>query len=176
MSAAPAVPHVEVLGDGALRAAVSAALRSTAPPVEPAACLVPRVPDAAPLAELTDERLAADVGDVLAAVLAAVQHTLPALRGGGRLVVVLPHVPLMGAAGFGAAAAVAGGVLSLSRTLAIELARDAITVNVVALDAARPAEAALAGHLAALLGPGGEAVTGQETYLTAGADLGRLRP
>jgi hypothetical protein len=27
-----------------------------------------------------------------------------------------------------------------------------------------------------LLGPGGQAVTGQEIYLTAGTDLGRLRP
>jgi hypothetical protein len=64
----------------------------------------------------------------------------------------------------------------MARTLAIELARDAVTVNVVALDAADPAVPALAGVLAGLLGPGGEAVTGQETYLTAGTDLGRLRP
>jgi NAD(P)-dependent dehydrogenase (short-subunit alcohol dehydrogenase family) len=173
MTAAPATP-VGVLGHGALAAAVRAALDTVTAHV-PAAVVVPAVPSPAPLEALTDEALAA-VGDALDAVLAHVQHELGRLRGGGRLVFVLPHTPLMAAPGCAGASAVTNGVLSMARTLAIELARDAITVNVVALDAAEPAVPALTGVLAGLLGPGGEAVTGQEVYLTAGTDLGRLRP
>ena len=159
-----ATDTVGVLGDGALVPAVRAALDGVAVGVAvgvPAAIVVPAVPQPAPLAALTDERLAIDVGDALDAVLAHVQHE---------------HEPLMAATGCAAASAVTNGVLSMARTLAIELARDAVTVNVIALDAADPAVPALTGVLAGLLGPGGEAVTGQETYLTAGTDLGRLRP
>jgi NAD(P)-dependent dehydrogenase (short-subunit alcohol dehydrogenase family) len=82
----------------------------------------------------------------------------------------------MAAPDLAAASAVTNGVLSMARTLAIELGRDAITVNAVALDATDPAVPALSGVLAGLLGPGADAVTGQEVYLTAGTDLGRLRP
>ena len=173
MTAATAT--VRVLGDGALVPAVRAALDGVAVGV-PAAIVVPAVPQPAPLAALTDERLATDVGDALDAVLAHAQHALDRLHGGGRLVFVLPHAPLMAASGCAAASAVTNGVLSMARTLAIELARDVITVNVIALDASAPAVPALAGVLAGLLGSGGEAVTGQETYLTGGTDLGRLRP
>jgi NAD(P)-dependent dehydrogenase (short-subunit alcohol dehydrogenase family) len=174
----PAAVGVRVVGDGALAPALRAALEDagTVAPGVAAACVVPAVPAPAPLAAWTDARLATEVGDVLDAVLADVRGELDRLRGGGRLVVVLPHTPLMAAPGLAAASAVTNGVLSMARTLAIELGRDAITVNVVALDAADPAVPALAGGLAGLLGPGGEAVTGQEIYLTAGTDLGRLRP
>jgi NAD(P)-dependent dehydrogenase (short-subunit alcohol dehydrogenase family) len=175
---APEVPGgvgtVRVVGDGDLAPVVRAALGQVTCEVA-AACVVLAVPGPAPLAELTDERLAADVGDVLDAVLAHVQDELDRLRG-GRLVFVLPHGPLMAAPGSAAASAVTNGVLSMARTLAIELARDATTVNVVAVDAANPSVPALSGLLSGLLGPGGEAVTGQEVYLTAGTDLGRLRP
>jgi NAD(P)-dependent dehydrogenase (short-subunit alcohol dehydrogenase family) len=169
------IATVRVVGGGALAVTVRAALDDVAP-VAPTACVVPAVPAPAPLAALTDERLAADVGDVLDAVVAHVRDELDRLRGGGRLVFVLPHTPLMAAPGCAAASAVTNGVLSMARTLAIELARDAIAVNVVVLDAADPAVPALSGLLSGLLGPGGTAVTGQEIYLTSGTDLGRLRP
>jgi NAD(P)-dependent dehydrogenase (short-subunit alcohol dehydrogenase family) len=91
-------------------------------------------------------------------------------------VFVLPHAPLMGASGSVAASAVAGGLLSMARTLAIELARDAVTVNTVAVDATSPPVPGLSAQLRTLLGSGGETITGQEIYLTAGSDLGRLRP
>ena len=170
-----ATDTVGVLGDGALVPAVRAALDGVAVGV-PAAIVVPAVPQPAPLAALTDERLA--TVQPVQRMLHVGEHRVQGFAdvGGGRLVFVLPHAPLMAATGCAAASAVTNGVLSMARTLAIELARDAVTVNVIALDAADPAVPALTGVLAGLLGPGGEAVTGQETYLTAGTDLGRLRP
>ncbi|MFC5142954.1 hypothetical protein ACFPK1_32360 [Actinomycetospora rhizophila] len=165
-----------VRGDGALVPAVREALAAVTPGLAPACCIVPRVPAPAPLADLDDERLDRDVGDVLVAVLAEVQRAAGAFSGGGRLVVVLPHAPLLGIPGGVAASAVTNGVLSMARTLAIELARDGVTVNVLAVDAAAPSIRALTAGLEALLGDAGADVTGQEVYLTAGTDLGRLRP
>jgi NAD(P)-dependent dehydrogenase (short-subunit alcohol dehydrogenase family) len=168
--------EVHVVGGGALAAEVSrvaAALRACSPSV----CVVPRIPAPAPLAELTDARLGADVGAALEETLAAVQRELAFVRG-GRLVFVLPSGPLMAASGSAGAAAVTHGVLSMGRTLAIELARDSVTVNVLAVHTAAEVDwpTALAGQLSTLLGPGGQYITGQEIYLTAGSDLGRLRP
>jgi NAD(P)-dependent dehydrogenase (short-subunit alcohol dehydrogenase family) len=159
---------LHVRGAGALLPVVEEALAEIRP-VARAAVVVPAVPEPAPLAELTDERLAADVGDGLDAVLADVQAVLDGLH---RLVFVLPATPLMGVPGGAGASAVANGVLSMARTLAIELARDEVTVNVLAVSD----PAGLGPQLGALLGEGGEAVTGQEIYLSGGADLGRLRP
>ncbi|HYH35422.1 MAG TPA: hypothetical protein VD814_09755 [Nocardioides sp.] len=174
---------VHVVGSGALTPLVRRAVE-VVDASAPTTCVVPRVPGRAPLAELSDVRLADEVGDALDDVLAAVQGELARLQPGGRLVFVLPAAPLMAVRAGTAASAVAGGVLSMARTLSIELARDAVAVNVVALDEDGPADvpptpergAALGAQLAALAGPGGERITGQEIYLTAGSDLGRSRP
>ena len=168
-------PVTRVVGEGALAAAVAEALTGVRA-VAASVCIVPPIPPGTPLAELSDERLAADIGDTLDSVLVQVLQECDRLRGGGRLVFVLPHAPLMGASGSAAASAVAGGLLSMARTLAIELARDAVTVNTVAVDGSSPGGSALSAQLGAFLGPGGETITGQEIYLTAGSDLGRLRP
>ncbi|MDL5155605.1 hypothetical protein [Actinomycetospora termitidis] len=165
-----------VLGDGALVPTVREALGGVSPGLARAFCVVPRVPGPAPLSELDDERLDREVGDALVDTLEQVQGAVGALTAGGRLVLVLPHAPLMGLAHGAAASAVTNGVLSMARTLAIELARDGITVNVLAVDAEAPSVRALAAELDALLVEGGADVTGQEISLTAGTDLGRLRP
>lgn len=158
---------ISVRGDGALADAVRSALIMTVP-ADTAAVIVPRVPEPAPLAELTDEHLAAEVGDALDAVLADVQAALPVAR----LVFVLPADPVMGISGGAAASAVTNAVLSMARTLAIELARDGTSVNVLAVGSTT----ALQAQLAALLGEGGRDITGQEVYLTGGTDLGRVHP
>ncbi|WP_433028292.1 hypothetical protein [Actinomycetospora sp. CA-053990] len=165
-----------VLGDGALTPAVREALGGVAPGIATACCVVPRVPGPAPLAALDDERLHHDVGNALAAVLDHVQRAAASFTAGGRLVFVLPHAPLLGTIDGAAASAVTNGVLSMARTLAIELARDGVTVNVIAVDEAGPSVRAIAAELEVLLGDAGEDITGQEIYLTAGTDLGRLRP
>jgi len=182
---------VAVFGDGPLSKAVGiavAGVRCTAP----AACVVATVPPPAPLQELSDIHLSNDVAAALAAVLAWVQQALDTMsEGGGRLVFLLPYAPLLGAPGCVAPSAVTNGVLSMARTLAIELARDQISVNVLAIDDNRLLDeglhergdvgrdgvaGVLATQLAALLGPDGGEITGQEIYLTAGSDLGRLHP
>ncbi|GAA4936943.1 hypothetical protein EV188_11454 [Actinomycetospora succinea] len=165
-----------VLGEGSLVPAVRAALDSITPGLARAFCVVPAVPDPAPLTDLDDGRLDREVGDALAATLAHVQQAAATFAGGGRLVVVLPHAPLLGTTRGAAASAVTNGVLSMARTLALELARDRVTVNVLAVDADAPSVRALAAELEALLGDAGADVTGQEISLTAGAGLGRLRP
>jgi NAD(P)-dependent dehydrogenase (short-subunit alcohol dehydrogenase family) len=165
------------VGEGPLADAVAGHLAAASGTA--AVVLVPRVPEPAPLAELTAQRLESDVADPLADVLAQVQTAVPALRAdGGRLVFVLPAAPLMGEPSGTAAGAVTGGVLSMARTLAIELARDGVAVNTLAVDTERLDEVgpAVAAQLAALLGPAGAAVTGQQVHVTAGSDLGRLRP
>ncbi|HEY0454448.1 hypothetical protein [Actinophytocola sp.] len=174
-SGAGSAADVHVVGGGALLTAVERAAAAVQPSA-PAVCVVPRIPARAPLAELSDARLSEEIGDALDETLAAVQQELAFLRG-GRLVFVLPPGPLMAASGYAGASAVTNGVLSMARTLAIELAHDSVTVNVLAIDTVgTELPGALAGQLAALLGPGGQHITGQEIYLTAGSDLGRLRP
>jgi NAD(P)-dependent dehydrogenase (short-subunit alcohol dehydrogenase family) len=180
--AGPAAARVDVVGDGAVADAVARSLPtcSEVDGAAPAVVVVPRVPEAAALSGFSDRHLDAEVAEPLTDVLLAVQQALPALRasGAGRLVFVLPVGPVMGEPSAGAAAAVAGGVLSMARTLALELGRDGVTVNVVVVDARRLDDLgpALAGELAALLGRGGAGLTGQEIYVTGGAELGRLRP
>ncbi|GAA4709484.1 hypothetical protein GCM10023215_58850 [Pseudonocardia yuanmonensis] len=179
MTASTPTRAVHVVGGGELSPTVDRALTTVAASAS-SACVVARVPGRTPLTELTDARLAEEVGGALEAVLASVQGELAHLRPGGRLVFVLPAEPLMAVPGGAAASAVTNGVLSMARTLSIELARDAVAVNVLAV-AAEDANAIdpagpLAAQLAALLGPGGERITGQEIYLTGGSDLGRLRP
>lgn len=171
---------VPVVGGGELGPLVGRALE-TVDSAAASACVVAPVPRRAALADLTDARLADEVAASLEAVLTAVQGELAHLGSGGRLVFVMPAEPLMAVGGGTACSAVTNGVLSMARTLSVELARDAITVNVLAVASESSSRgtdltASLAAQLAALLGPGGEQVTGQEIYLTAGSDLGRLRP
>jgi NAD(P)-dependent dehydrogenase (short-subunit alcohol dehydrogenase family) len=182
MTTSTPVRKVHVTGTGALVPLVGRAVEGMDVPA-PAACVVPQVPGRGPLAELTDACLTVQVGGALDEVLAAVQGELAHLHPHGRLVFVLPAAPLMAVSGGTAASAVANGVLSMARTLSLELARDGVAVNVVAVDGDRPDASpepdrtvALTAQLTALLGPGGERITGQEVYLTAGSDLGRLRP
>lgn len=182
-----------VYGDGPLSRAVGIAIAGVCC-TAPAACVVATVPPPAPFQELSNIRLFNDVAAGLAAVLAWVQQALDTMsEGGGRLVFLLPCAPLLGAPGCVAPSAVTNGVLSMARTLAIELARDQISVNVLVIDDTRLLEeggkdrgdvdverGGVAGmlrtQLEALLGPGGEQITGQEIYLTSGSDLGRLHP
>jgi hypothetical protein len=140
----------------------------------PAACLVPDVPGERDLTALSDELLDTEIGDVLGDVLAEIQRLLPELTGNGRLVFVLPHDAVLGKPHAVAAGAVTGGILSLARTLAIELARVGVTVNTLLV--ADGAETAVARQVATLVAADAADITGQEIYVTAGRGLGRLRP
>jgi NAD(P)-dependent dehydrogenase (short-subunit alcohol dehydrogenase family) len=180
---APARTRVHVVGVGALADAVIRSLSTSAELVDdgaPAVVVVPRVPAPGALTSLTARNLDTEVADPLVDVLGVVQQALPALRatGDGRLVFVLPVAPVMGEPSSTAAAAVVGGILSMARTLAIELDRDSVTVNTLVADPGRlnALGPSLAAQLAVLLGPDGAGLTGQEIYAAGGVELGRLRP
>ena len=83
----------------------------------------------------------------------------------------------MGEPSASASAAVVGGVLWMARTLAIELGRDGVTVNVVVVD---PSGSTSSVRHSPTSSPpcsaGGAGLTGQEIYVTGGVELGRLRP
>jgi hypothetical protein len=177
-------------GDGRL-AKIIAGIVSDLRSLADATCIVPTVPEAGSMSGMSDQRLNTEVGDALNDVLTWVQRSLEDTSDDRRVIFVLPSVPLMGAADCVGASAVSNGVLSMARTLSIELARDHICVNVLAVDVhglveeaelARDTERvtglheALAGQLATLFGASGRSITGQEIYVTAGNDLGRLRP
>jgi NAD(P)-dependent dehydrogenase (short-subunit alcohol dehydrogenase family) len=163
---------VHVWGGHTVQALVAAL--STVESAVPAACLVPDLPGDRDLEALSDDLLDAEIGDALGGVLTEVQRLLPGLTGSGRLLFLLPAEAALGRPHATAAGAVAGGILSMARTLAIELARDGIAVNTVLY--ADAVETAVAHQVAALLGIEAAAVTGQEIYVTAGSGLGRLRP
>jgi NAD(P)-dependent dehydrogenase (short-subunit alcohol dehydrogenase family) len=138
--------------------------------------LVPRVPAGGDFTQTTDEVLDADLGGALRELLTAVQAVLPSFADRrGHLIILLPAEPTLGQVGSAVPGAFCGAALSLARTLALELARDHITVNTVLHGEPSPAiRAGLAAQLVALAGS--DAATGQEIYIADGTDLGRLRP
>lgn len=148
-----------------------------------AVCIVPSLAAALPAPEWTAAHLAAAVGDPLVWVVHEVQSVIvPLIEAGkpGRIVIILPAEEALGRAGDAAAGAVCGGILSMARTLSLELKRKAITVNVVCVDTGscyeKPAIAqALRGQLELLLRRDSW-ITGQEIWVTDGTEAGRVRP
>jgi hypothetical protein len=73
----------------------------------------------------------------------------------------------------------AGGMLSLFRTLALELKKVNMTANSVLYECADGrlvGSTDLASVIATLIGQHDGAITGQEIFAFAGQDAGRLRP
>lgn len=98
---------------------------------------------------------------------------------GGHVVALLPALAAMGDPSDSGTSALCGGMLSLVRTLALELRKVEMTANAVFFQR----EGGNAGHareLAALLqtlvAQAGHAITGQAIYACGGADAGRLHP
>ncbi|MFG1891625.1 hypothetical protein ACGFIR_27610 [Micromonospora sp. NPDC049051] len=114
---------------------------------------------------------------VLAEVVGFVKEALASRSGTLDTITILVGEPeTLGMEGRHLDSAVAGALLSMGRTWAIEFARDGIRVNtLVHGDLDDPGIlAAVVGQLGLLGSPQGRAITGQEIYLCAGADLGRL--
>jgi NAD(P)-dependent dehydrogenase (short-subunit alcohol dehydrogenase family) len=141
-----------------------------------AVVVVPRVPDAGDFAQMTDQELDTDLGGALSELLAWVQAVVQQLADSrGHLIIVLPAEPTLGQVGAAMSGTFCGAALSMARTLAIELDREHITVNTVMHGEPTPAiRTGFAAQLQALVE--GDAITGQEIYVTSGTDLGRLRP
>jgi hypothetical protein len=85
----------------------------------------------------------------------------------------VPAADAMGDPDDAAGSALAGGLLSLGRTWAIELRKTGVPVNCVMVDADL---AACAPLLATLAQQPDCAMTGQEIFVAHGSDVGRLRP
>jgi NAD(P)-dependent dehydrogenase (short-subunit alcohol dehydrogenase family) len=118
----------------------------------------------------------AGVADGLTPAFRAVRAAVPALRrsSAGRVVLVGAGWFPPARPGSTAAAAVSGGLVALTKTLARDLGPDGITVNQVVVDPAEPADpATVAAAVAYLCGPAAGAVVGQ--LLTVGRG-GEVRP
>ena len=118
----------------------------------------------------------AEVSAGLRPAFAAVRAAVPALRRStaGRVVLVGAGWFPADRPGATAAAALSGGLVALTKTLARDLGPDGITVNKVVVDLADPADpATVAAAVAYLCSPAAGAVVGQ--LLTVGRG-GPLRP
>lgn len=93
----------------------------------------------------------------------------------GRIVIVAPATSALGEREHRIDAAVTGGMISLVRSLAIELSKSGATANTVLVDpAASSASADLL--ITALTSPDAFEITGQELYAAGAVSTGRLHP
>jgi NAD(P)-dependent dehydrogenase (short-subunit alcohol dehydrogenase family) len=145
-------------------------------------CLVPSMPEPRTFADSCVSQLDEAIAAPLTALMSALREAVRQMAGNtdeGRIVVLLPQAPSMGTDGF-TTAAVCGGAISMLRTLALELRRQDISVNTLFyegdLSPDSPTTAAVADLIGTLLFDRTAPVTGQEIFVTAGADLGRLHP
>jgi NAD(P)-dependent dehydrogenase (short-subunit alcohol dehydrogenase family) len=96
----------------------------------------------------------------------------------GRIVLLLPQDAAMGRPADPANSAITGAMLSLSRTVALELRKTGGTINAVMhdLEASPAAASAVAAQIVALALPAMTHLTGQEIFIAHGEDVGRLHP
>ena len=100
-------------------------------------------------------------------------------RSGGHVVALLPAGAAMGDASDTPASALSGGMLSLFRTLALELRKLDMTVNTILYEVGGDGiayTAEVAALLTTLTAQANGAITGQEIYACNGNDAGRLHP
>lgn len=151
-------------------------LPSSLPPFA-ALVLMPALPSGASL-----HSSSAGIGHLLTACFALMKTALARFEDSGsqgRLFSVLPVDAVMGDPGDPVNSAVAGGMLSLFRTVAMELRRLPVTANTIVAPpwpADADAAAGAAAMLRALCAPDMQQVNGQEIYAAAAADVGRLHP
>ncbi|MGW0163000.1 hypothetical protein ACWDUN_27130 [Mycobacterium sp. NPDC003323] len=115
----------------------------------------------------------ATVEPLMSAFHAVQHHWSSVMEHAGRIIVVAPASTALGDADKPLDAAVTGGLISLIRSLAIELERHHATANTILFDTA-PDEPAVQVMIAALTHEQARSITGQEIF--AGASLGKLHP
>lgn len=97
----------------------------------------------------------------------------------GHVIVLLPAAAAMGDPSDGGASALAGGMLSLVRTLALELKKFGMTANAVLFERAGGAmghTVEVAALVETLAAQRGGAISGQAIYACSASDAGRLHP
>ena len=151
--------------------------RPAVPPSDtPAPALLLTYPGSDRTQALDPERHEVAVVDPLMSAFTAVQHHWPAIVAhSGRVLVVAPASAALGDPQRPLDAAVTGGLISLVRSLAIELRRHGATANILFFRDS-PEDPALPTMIAALLDESAHAVTGQEIYAADDLGLGKLRP
>jgi hypothetical protein len=130
-----------------------------------------------------------DLLDVLTSCFSCIKAAIASFEEravAGRVIALLPGDATMGDPGDAINSALAGAMLSLFRTVALEMRSTPITVNTLVYAARAVDEPnaggtvgdpeALASVIATLLGSGTRGINGQEIYALAGADVGRLHP
>jgi hypothetical protein len=133
--------------------------------------LAPAIADGAADAPLDD------VVDVLTSSFIYLKAALASFEDravAGRVIALLPGDATMGDPGDVVNSAIAGAMLSLFRTVALELRRTSITANTLMYSADETA--GLATLINSLLDPDAHSINGQEIYACGGADVGRLHP
>lgn len=128
-----------------------------------------------------------DAADAVADSFALIQAALAAWQPDrpGRLLILLPGEAAMGDPGRPVESALAGAMLSLCRTVALEVRKRPVTINAVMYrpssgtddaEAARSRWAGVAAQIRTLAQPACRDVNGQEIFVTAALDVGRLHP
>ena len=135
-------------------------------------------PADAPLRGTDDDDLAAlfeQLKDVVQQTQDAVEHFQSVETDGATMAVLLPADAALGRANASLAGALTDGLMSFFRTIAIELLKDAISVNVVFYDSLDDEDAAAVGALLDAY-RNAPSITGQETYTGRGPNLGKVKP
>ncbi|MFG1316214.1 hypothetical protein [Xanthobacter autotrophicus] len=94
----------------------------------------------------------------------------------GRIVVLLSSEATMGDPSNPAGSALAGAMLSLSRTVALECRKGRNTINTIMFDPMERNADAVALQIGALAHPASRSVSGQEIFAAGASDVGRLHP
>ena len=100
-------------------------------------------------------------------------------KSAGHAIVLLPSAAAMGDPSDSAGSALAGGMLSLVRTLALEFRKLGMTANAVLFERAEDTlghDADLAALVELLVAQPGTAISGQTIYACNASDAGRLHP
>jgi hypothetical protein len=94
----------------------------------------------------------------------------------GRIIVLLSSEAAMGDPSNPAGSALAGAMLSLCRTVALESRKGRNTINTIMFDSMEGNADAVALQIVALAHPASRSVNGQEIFATGASDVGRLHP
>ncbi|MFC9840274.1 hypothetical protein ACFVKB_41885 [Rhodococcus sp. NPDC127530] len=175
------LPATALIGIGSDSQALTAKLGLEAYAAEGATqqvCIVVTPPAPLPFAASTEEDLE-DAKALIADVVHSLQSAVTKFReqgiAHGSVAVLVPAKAVLGESRSVLPGLVGGAVLSLCRTMAIELKKDSVSLNTVLHGDFSVAECAAIASLLHVF-RSSPALTGQEIYTADGPDLGRIKP
>ncbi|MFC9766173.1 hypothetical protein [Rhodococcus jostii] len=175
------LPATALVGIGADSQALTAKLDLEVYAAEGATqqvCIIVTPPAPLPFAASTEEDLE-DAKTLIADVVHSLQSAVTKFReqgvAHGSIVVLAPAKAVLGESSSVLPGLVGGAVLSLCRTIAIELKKDSVSLNTVLHGDFSVAECAAIASLLHVFRCN-PALTGQEIYTADGPHLGRIKP